>query len=90
MITLVSDQNGIYTAQVLTKKFDLSRIVGATKTDWRILEHGPDHRYYGEVSSRVSEWSILDDNNKQFPMGWNEGAIVAWEDSDDEDADIEV
>lgn len=74
---------------ILTLLFDQNQIIGCTKTEWEILEDGPDaktHRSgqtYASVQDKITQWEVLDDNNNQFPLAVIDDRLVVLENNDD-------
>lgn len=75
--------------RILTTIFDREQIIGCTKTEFEILADGPDaktHRSgqtYQDVQNKISQWSVLDENNKQFRLLVENDRIVVLENDDD-------
>jgi len=91
MFILTSKVEKRIMGRLFTLLFDRERIIGCTKTEWDVLNDGPDmkpHRSgqsYESVQAKIAQWSVLDENNNQFQLAVINDKLVVLENDDDEE-----
>ena len=70
---LVDDHHGQYIGQVFAETIKRDLFPTITAEDWAILETGPDHELYSEVSCELEQHETEDG----VSLYWHEGALWA-------------
>lgn len=72
---LVDDHHGQYVGQVFAETIKRELFPDVSADDWQILESGPDHESYFDVSNDIDSWTTEDG----LGIMWQDGALWVYD-----------